>query len=60
MLIELKVTWGAAGGAPELGSPQSLEGMRAMFERSSGRFPLEEVRAARKQQKVTRKKTGKS
>jgi hypothetical protein len=33
-------------------SPKSLESMRAMFERSSGRFPIEEVRAARKRQKA--------
>jgi hypothetical protein len=35
-------------------SPQSLEGMRKMFERCGGKFPEEEVRAARAQQKRAR------
>src|SRR4051794_16563656 len=30
------------------GSPENLEGMRQMFERSGGRYPVEEVRAARR------------
>src|SRR5262245_62090004 len=33
------------------GSPQSLEQMRAMFEQNGGRYPVEEVREARRRSK---------
>jgi hypothetical protein len=33
-------------------SPQSLEGMRKMFERCKGKFPEEEVRQARRKMKL--------
>jgi hypothetical protein len=40
-------------------SPRSLERMQEMFDRTAGRFPAEEVRAARRDQKQTRRKRGK-
>jgi hypothetical protein len=33
------------------GSPESLDSMRQMFERTDGRYPIEEVREARRQAK---------
>ena len=36
------------------GSPGSLEGMREMFERNGGKYPVEEVRAARRRMKKNR------
>jgi hypothetical protein len=38
------------------GSPQNLDEVRQMFDRSGGRFPIEEVKAARRQQKKSQGK----
>ena len=34
------------------GSPENLDEVRQMFERSKGRYPVEEVKEARRQQKL--------
>jgi hypothetical protein len=36
-------------------SPDSLDGIRQMFERTKGRYPVEEVKEARRQQKTRSK-----
>ncbi len=38
-------------------SPQSLVGMQEMFDRTAGRYPVEEVKAARRDAKRSRKAT---
>jgi hypothetical protein len=53
-----RVIWAEnEGGALRLrkshaGSPESLDRMRAMFERCDGRYPVEEVRQARRDAKA--------
>src|SRR4051812_36680545 len=37
-------------------SPQGLERMQEMFDRTAGRYPADEVRAARREQKPKRRK----
>jgi hypothetical protein len=37
------------------GSPENLDEVRQMFERSKGRYPVEEVKEARRQQKLRSK-----
>src|ERR1700750_145144 len=39
----------------QAGSPENLDEVRQMFERSKGRYPVEEVREARRQQKIRSK-----
>jgi len=56
-----RVVWAEKMGAKlhlrksHAGSPASLEEQRKIFERRDGKFPVEEMRAARRRQKAGRK-----